>query len=114
METEQERAEGHELTNQYVAVHRLAGLVRDNDDAGLRRALPELLPWSRSLPDHDTDLLTAEFTGAVRGGASLTELLVLLTQWRHSAEIYADPDLLRNITMPIEGDGAGRVPPPPD
>jgi hypothetical protein len=37
---------------------------------------------------------------------------VLLTQWRHSAEVYADPALLEILTREPEGD-LGPVPRPP-
>jgi hypothetical protein len=38
---------------------------------------------------------------------------VLLTQWRHSAEVYADPVLLEILTTEPDGD-MGPVPVPPD
>ena len=35
----------------------------------------------------------------------------MITQWRHSAEVYADPVLLESLTGDPEGD-LGPVPPP--
>ncbi|GGL35058.1 hypothetical protein [Planomonospora parontospora] len=48
-----------------------------------------------------------------RGATSLDNLApiaVLLTQWRHTAEVHADPALLALVTREAEGD-FGPVPP---
>lgn len=75
----------------------LAGLVRDEAGASvLRRVLPEALPWVAFLPDGGTDELAAELVATLRASISLDNLWPvsqLLTEWRHTAEIYADPHL---------------------
>lgn len=92
----------------------LAGLVRTGNLAVLREVLPEALPWSTFLPADDVDTLLAELVDTARGAVALdnlTPIALLLTQWRHSAEIYADPDLLAAVTREPEGD-LGPVPMP--
>ncbi|WP_234421976.1 MULTISPECIES: hypothetical protein [unclassified Streptomyces] len=42
---------------------------------------------------------------------NLAPIALLLTQWRHSAEVYADPALLAILTRDHEGD-LGPVPAP--
>lgn len=42
---------------------------------------------------------------------NLAPIALLLTQWRHSAEVYADPALLAILTRDHE-DGLGPVPAP--
>lgn len=92
----------------------LAGLVRTENIAALREALPEALPWSIFLPAEDVDILLTELVDTAHGAVSLdnlTPIASLLTQWRHSAEIYADPNLLAILTREPDGD-LGPVPAP--
>src|ERR1700730_11322704 len=93
----------------------LAGLVRSENVAVIRRLLPDALPWVTFLPEPDFDAFVTELVTVAQGAAELGNLApvaVLLTQWRHSAEVYADPVLLEILTGEPEGD-LGRVPPPP-
>ncbi|WP_370132152.1 hypothetical protein [Streptacidiphilus sp. EB103A] len=92
----------------------LAGLVRTENIAALRQALPEALPWSTFLPVEDVEILLADLVTTARGAVSLdnlTPIALLLTQWKHSAEVYADPALLAILTREPEGD-LGPVPMP--
>ena len=92
----------------------LTSLVRTENIAALRQALPEALPWSTFLPPEDVDILLAELVDTARGAVSLDNLApiaLLLTQWKHSAEIYADPALLAILTREPDGD-LGPVPMP--
>ncbi|GAA2304790.1 hypothetical protein GCM10009853_072290 [Glycomyces scopariae] len=92
----------------------LAGLARAGECDLIRQVLPEALPWSAFLPEHDRDLLLSELIEVAQGSASLRNLgpiAVLLEQWRHSAEIYADPETYRQITADPSGD-LGPVPEP--
>ena len=93
----------------------LAGLVRSENVAVIRRLLPDALPWVTFLPEPDFDAFVTELVTVAQGAAELGNLApvaVLLTQWRHSAEVYADPVLLEILTGEPEGD-LGRVPAPP-
>ena len=92
----------------------LAGLVRTENIAALRQALPDALPWITFLPTEDIDTLLAELVDTARGAVALDNLApiaLLLTQWRHTAEIYADPALLAILTREPDGD-FGPVPLP--
>jgi hypothetical protein len=96
------------------AAHLLAGLARSGEIDVLRRLLPDAAPWVTFLPDADFDSFVAELVAVARGAADLGNLApiaVLLTQWRHSAEIYSDPGLLEILTREPEGD-LGPVPTP--
>ncbi|MGC4890228.1 hypothetical protein [Micromonospora sp. DT227] len=92
----------------------LAGMVRAEPSVVVRRVLGEALPWVAFLPDEDVDQLLAELTTTAQGAASLENLspvAVLLTQWRHTAEVHADPTLLEHVGREPSGD-FGPVPEP--
>jgi hypothetical protein len=78
--------------------------------------LPAVLPWSRFLPVGDVEQLATEFvatTEAVGSTGNLAPLAQLLTEWRHTAEIHADPELYHAVTRGDLSDH-GPVPAPAD
>jgi hypothetical protein len=94
----------------------LAGLVSSEQSDVVRRLLRDALPWVIFLPEVDVDTFVTELVTVSRGAVELGNLApvaVLLTQWRHSAEVYADPVLLEVLTTEPGGD-IGPVPAPPD
>jgi hypothetical protein len=93
----------------------LAGLVKSENVAVIRQLLPDAVPWVTFLPEADFDAFVTELVTVAAGAAELGNLApiaVLLTQWRHSAEVFADPVLLEILTREPEGD-LGPVPAPP-
>jgi hypothetical protein len=93
----------------------LAGLVRSENIEMIRRLLPDAVPWVAFLPEADVDAFVTELVAVAQGAVALGNLApvaVLLTQWQHSAEVYADPVLLEILTREPEGD-LGPVPAPP-
>ena len=55
------------------------------------------------------DAFVTELVDVTKGAAAvgnLAPVAVFLTQWRHSAEVYADPVLLEILTREAEGDFA--------
>jgi hypothetical protein len=93
----------------------LVGLLAESGGADLiRRVLPATLPWVHFLPADAVDELAAEFVTTIRAAAAvnnMTPVSQLLTEWRHTAEIYADPQLAAILVRPHEGD-YGLVPVP--
>ncbi|SDO42549.1 hypothetical protein [Actinacidiphila guanduensis] len=92
----------------------MAGLVRSGNSLALRQALPDALPWATFLPDDDVDTLLAELVATVQGAVALDNLApiaLLLTQWRHTAEVHADPALHALLVREPDGD-FGPVPAP--
>lgn len=98
-----------ELTTQL-----LAGLIRSENLELMRRLIPDALPWVTFLPEPDFDAFVTELAAVAQGAVAIGNLApvaVLLSQWRHSAEVYADPVLLEMLTREPEGD-LGAVPAP--
>lgn len=92
----------------------LAGLVRSQPEGVVRPVVKDALPWATFLPEADFDQFLAELVTVAQGAASLENLspvAVLLAQWRHTAEVYADPVLLEILCREPEGDfGPAAVP----
>ncbi len=109
-----EQLERDESVLEFI-VRLLAGLVRSEHVELIRSLLPDALPWATFLPDADFDTFVTELLAVAQGASELGNLApvaVLLTQWRHSAEVYADPVLFEILTRESEGD-LGPVPAPP-
>jgi hypothetical protein len=92
----------------------LVGMVSSGNSALIRRLLRDALPWVTFLPEDDFDAFVQELVTVAQGAGALgnfAPVAVFLTQWRHSAEVYADPVLLDILTREPEGD-LGPVSPP--
>jgi hypothetical protein len=92
----------------------LASLVRTGNRAILREVVLDAVPWTTFLPEEDLETFLSELVSVARGAAefdNMAPVALLLTQWRHTAEVYADPALLRILTSEVEGD-LGPVPVP--
>jgi hypothetical protein len=71
-------------------------------------------PWVRFLPPNEVREFTKELTETLQAADSidnLTPVSELIAQWRHTAEIYADPDLYAALTSDSDTD-YGPVPEP--
>ncbi len=95
----------------------LAGILRESGGADLiRQVLPTVLPWVRFLPSGAVDELASEFVETTWAAAELNNMAPisqLLAEWRHTAEVYADPELHAILSRAHEGDH-GPVPVPDD
>ena len=92
----------------------LAQLVKVGPEL-VRNALPLALPWVRLLPAADVALMADEFVSTTEAATCIgntAAVTQLLAEWRHTAEVHADPDLLRALTA-RESDDFGAVPRPP-
>jgi hypothetical protein len=86
-----------------LTAYLLAGIAEREPDL-LAELLPTALPWARFLPAADVTTFIEEFISTVRAAASLGNLAAvsqLLTEWRHTAEVHADPELHRALTQPL-------------
>ncbi|GAB3756613.1 DUF6247 family protein [Microlunatus parietis] len=73
--------------------------------------LPMVFRWVRFLPDEDRLEFARELIDVMEACEELdnfTPMLDLIEQWRHSAEVYADPELFRALRSPDTVD-AGQV-----
>lgn len=76
--------------------------------------IPEAFPWVRFLPREDVQAFLVELVGTLRAVDELDSpapVAQVITAWRHTAEIHADPDLLAVLTKDAEDHGAVPLPP---
>ncbi|MGQ0774481.1 MAG: hypothetical protein ACT4NY_08705 [Pseudonocardiales bacterium] len=82
-----------------------------NGPALLQELLPMVLPWTRFLPVNDCQTLIQEFievTGAAASIDNVAPIAQLLVEWRHTAEVHADPELHALLSAP-RGEDHGPV-----
>lgn len=91
-------------------------LVKHDEGArALLLALPDVFPWVRFLSTSDVREFLVELIETVRASADLGNVAALapvVAAWRNTAEIYADPELHRILTAPLDGTDFGPVPEP--
>jgi len=86
-------------------------VVRSNH---LLDLLPEVFPWLRFLPDGDRVEFTRELVAVWDASEDIDSpapVLQLITEWRNTAHVYADPELLEVLRSEVIED-AGAVPGP--
>ncbi len=70
--------------------------------------------WARLLSEAEVDTFARELADSLRVGASLNSpapSAQTIEQWRHTAEVYADPELARVLRTSTTDDlGAVRAP----
>jgi hypothetical protein len=92
-------------------------LVLDPDcQALLQELLPKVLPWVRFLPAADRRVLVQEFIDVTEAATSVdnvSPIAQLLVEWRHTAEVHADPELHALLSAPRGEDHGPVLPPDP-
>jgi hypothetical protein len=76
--------------------------------------LPDVFPWITFVPVASHRTFLDEFVLTLRGALDLDNfapVAQLITEWKHTAEVYADPTLLAVLSR--EADDFGPVPAPP-
>lgn len=82
----------------------------------LQELLPEVLPWAQFLPAADRRILVQEFIKVTEAAASIdnmSPIAQLLIEWRHTAEVHADPELHALLATPYGEDHGPALPPEP-
>lgn len=82
----------------------------------LQELLPEVLPWARFLPAGDRHILVQEFIDVTEAAAAVdnvSPIAQLLVEWRHTAEVHADPELHALLSTPRGEDHGPVLPPDP-
>jgi hypothetical protein len=104
----------HEMVG--IAVRLLVAIM--NDPATRSRhlidLLPKVFPWVRFLPDDDAIRFVQELVDVMSASEELetpAPVLQVVTEWRHTAEVHADPELAAALRRGTTDD-LGPVPAP--
>ncbi|WP_419994452.1 hypothetical protein [Streptomyces boninensis] len=76
--------------------------------------MPAVFPWVRHLPPRDVREFAVELVDTFQAAASIdntSAVAQLITEWRHTAEAHADPELFAALTTD-SGEDFGPVPEP--
>ncbi len=92
----------------------LAALMRTSEGARqLSSVLWEVFPWVQFLPSNDLGEFAREFVEVARATSDLhnpAPLVQLISEWRHTAEVHADPVLYEVLARSVEDHGSVMVP----
>jgi len=108
------RAEADEQA--FTIVTRIIEVMLDTDESILVQAFPQIFPWMRFLPAEEAREFIAEFIATARASAELGNMApvaAVIAAWKATAEVHADPELLRALTAPLDEADYGPVPEPP-
>jgi hypothetical protein len=92
----------------FVALGRTLRNLAVHNTKALAEALAEAFPWLEFLPPSDRELFVDEFSRVIAASAELDNYVALsqlLTEWRGTAEVHADPRLARRLKRPLEAEG---------
>lgn len=107
---EQEREMVSATTRMFVAMMR-------HDRAALSLlvdVVPEAFPWVRFLPAEDVRAFVVELVETLRAAESIDNhapVVQVITEWRHTAEVHADPELFAQLTGEASDQGSATIPP---
>ncbi|MGH3774057.1 MAG: DUF6247 family protein [Pseudonocardiaceae bacterium] len=98
-----------------AAVKMFVALMRHDEAARslVIKVVPEAFPWVRFLPTEDVRAFVVELVDTLRAADALENVapvLQLITEWRHTAEVHADPELAARVR---QGDRPGENAPRP-
>lgn len=105
------------LTEISTIARAFAAVVKHDDGARMAQlAMPEAFPWMRLMPEDAVEEFLEQFADTARACAEINvfaPLTQLVVEWKHTAEIYADPELYEHLTRPIDiTEDYGPVTPP--
>ncbi len=89
-------------------------LLHSDDGALVRKVVAAAFPWVSYLSGEELADFVDELIASLRAGSSLDNPAPparTIETWRHTAEVYADPELARILSTPSTGD-FGAVPVP--
>lgn len=91
-------------TNEAMSQVFTALMTTDDGVRDLILAMPAVYPWLSFFDPDEVREFTVEFVETARTCASLDNYIPLdavVAAWRHTAEIYADPELYAILTQPL-------------
>ncbi|MBT2269055.1 hypothetical protein [Rhodococcus erythropolis] len=100
---EQEHAVSSATTRMFVALMRRDGAAREL----VTDVLPDAFPWVEFLPRDDVQAFVVELVAVLRAAESIENpapVVAVIEAWRHTALVFADPELAAVLAGPTDGD----------
>ena len=97
-----------ERSEAFTASAKLLRSLAVHNPAALGEALGEAFAWVEFLPASDRELFAEELTRALLAAASGdvgVSVAQLVHEWKATAEIHTDPELVRQLSEPLEAVG---------
>ena len=97
-----------------MAVRLFTALIQHRDLDAMVDLLPEVYPWVQFLPPADLPQFVTEFIETLRATGDLdtvAPVVQLIAEWRHTAEVHADPSLVTILTGDLDDFGPVPIPP---
>lgn len=108
---EQEHTVSTATTRMFVALMRRDGAARQL----VTDVLPDAFPWVEFLPRDDVQAFVVELVTVLRASEAIDNpapVVAVIEAWRHTAMVFADPELAAVLAGPTDSD-FGAVPEPP-
>lgn len=97
-----------------AAARALRNLLAHMEPQIAAAALVDEFPWADLLPQRDRDQFVTDFVRAFQASAEMGQwapLALTVREWKATAAIHADPELVEQLTSPLNDD-FGAVPDP--
>lgn len=98
-----------------LAARMLRDMIKRQPDL-VADVLADELPWVMWLPKADRAMCLKELVDnlwACSDAETFAPFVQALTEWRHTAEVWADPELAKRLRAPSDGEGPELVRPGP-
>ncbi|MCZ7414863.1 MULTISPECIES: prevent-host-death family protein [unclassified Streptomyces] len=108
---DQQREETADVTSRLFT----ALMSHDEGARAVLMSLPSVFPWVRHLSAEEVREFVVDLIDATRDAVELdvhTNVHRVVTEWRATARILADPDLAAQLTTPLPDEDHGEVPAP--
>lgn len=99
-----------------TAARALRNVLAHMEPEAAAAALIEEFPWSDALPERDRAQFVTDFVRAFQASAEMGQWTLLsqtVREWKATAAVHADPDLVKQLSGPLDDD-FGAVPDPAD
>lgn len=76
--------------------------------------VPEAFPWVRFLPSEDVRAFVVELVETLRASEEVDNpapIVQVITEWKHTAEVHADPELYELLSRDASDHGPASAPP---
>lgn len=111
-------ARAEQETEMVSATTRMFVAMMRHDGAALSLlvdVVPEAFPWVRFLPTEDVRAFVVELVDTLRASDAIDNpapVMQVITEWRHTAEVHADPELYQQLMTEATDRGPATEPPP--